>query len=210
MRKLLLILVLPLLGFSQQTIKAPYGDREWFKFKQSDLTLTSIEQPEDWVIESTDYKIVVHGSATILLRQGIDSITGRSPMEYVHWDIPFIYSMYHFHNDRQEILVSEYYSEEEENCGCDGQLLEQIFSDSYVLYGDITIGDMLKSERLKEYGVVFYNTEKITDSSHIYQHELVVYYKAKFNTLIKSQRKTRKLTYMIPFQEVVINEEQKD
>lgn len=210
MKKLFLILLLPLLGFSQQTSKAPYGDREWFKFKQSDLSLTSIEQPEDWVIESTDYKIVVHGSATILLREGIDSITKRNPMEYVHWDIPFLYSMYHFHNDRQEILVSEYYSEEEENCGCDGQLLEQIFSDDYVLYEDITIGDMLKSERLKEYGVVFYNTKKITDSSHIYQHELVVYYKAKFNPLIKSQRKTRKLTYMIPFQEVVINEEQKD
>tara|TARA_Y100000389_G_scaffold123881_1_gene121214 strand:+ start:44 stop:673 length:630 start_codon:yes stop_codon:yes gene_type:complete len=209
MKKLFLILLLPLLGFSQQTSKAPYGDREWFKFKQSDLTLTSIEQPEDWVIESTDYKIVVHGSVTILLRQGIDSITKRSLMEYVHWDIPFIYSMYHFHNDRQEILVSEYYSEEE-NCECDGQLLEQIFSDDYVLYGDITLGDMLKSERLKEYGVVFYNSKKTTDSSEIYQHELVVYYKAKFNPLIKLQRKTRKLTYMIPFQEVVINEEQKD
>lgn len=203
--KQLLILLFPLLGLAQQIQKAPYHDREWFKFKQSDLTLTWIEQPEDWIIESTDYQIVVHGSATILLREGIDSITKRDFMEYMHWDIPFLYSMYHFHNDRQDILVSEYYSEEDENCGCDGQLLEQIFNDDYVLYGDITIGDMLKSERLKEYGVVFYNTHETIDGSQTYQHELVIYYKAKFNPFIKSQRKTRKLTYMIPFQEVVTN-----
>ena len=207
MKKLFLILVLPLLGFSQEIQDVPYGDRDWFRFKESNLTLTPIDHPEDWVIESSDYQIVVHGSATILLRQGIDSITKRDPLEYTHWDIPFLYSMYFFHNDREEILVSEYYSEEEENCGCDGELLEQIFSDDYVLYGDITIGDMLKSERLKEYGVVFYNTKKTTDNSHIYQHELVIYYKAKMNPFIKSQRKTRKVTYMIPFQEVLIDNE---
>ena len=207
MKQLLIILIFPIIGLSQQIQKAPYSDRDWYLYKKSDLTVSWIEQPEEWVIDAYDYHAVVHGSTTILLREAIDSITNRSFDDYTIWETALSYSMYLFHPEHDDIIVSEYFNDEEENCGCVDQLLDELFDNENIIYGDMTIGDMLKSNRLKEYAIVFYNTIHYENGLEIYQQELVIYYKAKFNPLIKSQRKTRKLTYMIPFKEVVIDKQ---
>lgn len=211
MKKLLLLLLLPILGWSQEIKDIPYIERDWYKFRQSDLELVMIDTPEEWVIQSTPYMVNIHGVATFLLYGKLDSILKyKEELRYINWEIAFKYSMYYYHDTLKTILVSEFWDDEEENCGCVDHLLEAIFSEGNIIYKNITLGDVLKSKRLKEYELVFYNTLNKQPNSTIYQHELVVYYKLKWNPLLKSHRETRKGIYIIPFKEVVLDSTQMD
>lgn len=206
MKKLFLILLLPLLGFSQKVGDIIDADIYWYSFNQSNLffDLSQISKPNDSIIRSSDYTIVIHGNTTINLMEFVGITIGFTEFRDWDWDWDetFIESMLSFHSDREDVLLCEYYTSTDD-CDCVEDLASKLFSDENILYDDITIGDMLKSKRLKEYGVVFYTTIETVGSSEIYQEELVVYYKAKFNPFIKSERKTRKITYMIYFEEVV-------
>lgn len=211
MKELLLLLLLPILGWSQEIKDIPYTESDWYIFRQSDLQLIMIDTPEEWVIQSTTYEINVHEAATSLLYDKIDTVIQyKEELRYINWETAFKYSMYYFHDTLPTILVSEFWDVEEENCGCLEQLVETIFSEGNIIYSNITLGDILKSKRLKEYELVFYNTINEQPYSTTYQHELVVYYKLKWNPLLKSHRKTHKGTYMIPFKEVVLDNTQTD
>lgn len=211
MKKLAFILLIPLWCWSQEIKDIPYENREWYQFKQDDLSLKPIDTPEEWVIGSTNYLINIHESATYLLYESIDSIIDYPvKVRYHEWEVPFKYSMYNFHDTIPVILVSQYWDVGEEKCGCINELVDLLFNPMFVIYDNISLGDLLKSDRLKEYQIVFYNTINEQPYSTIYQHELVVYYKLKWNPLLKSHRKTHKGTYMIPFKEVVLDNTQMD
>ena len=200
-----IILLIPTLIWGQKIKEFPYSERDWFIFNRSELSLQMIDEPEELVIESTPYQIVINGVITHLLYGKIDKIIGYGgDIRYIDWRVAFEYSMFHFHNDTSKILVSEVWYEGEENCICLNQLIECIFDSENKVYKNISLGDILKSKRLKKYELVFYNTINKQHNSVTYQHELVIYYKLRWNPLLKKHRETRKGVYMLSNDKIVL------
>lgn len=198
--KLISILFIYFNIFSQEIINIPIEEREYFLFNKENLTIKPIEI-DSFLIEKNKYTISVHEGTTFLLKEMIDSIINYKSEDYWEWQFPFKLSMYFFHDSLENILLFSHFNEKE--CECINSLMEQIFNEQQKVYKNISIGDLLKSEKLKKYHIIFYNTTNKKEDKTIYQHELVIWVDLKFNPFIKSQRKTRRITYMIPFQEVI-------
>jgi hypothetical protein len=198
--KLKFILLISFKVFSQEIIEIPFEEREYFLFNKENLTIKPIKV-DSFLIENNKYTISVHEGTTFFLKEMIDSVINYKSEDYWEWQFPFKLSMYFFHDSLENILLFSHFNEDE--CECTNSLLEEVFDEQQKVYKNISIGDLLKSDKLKKYHIVFYNTVNEKEDKTIYQHELVIWVDLKFNPFIKSQRKTRRITYMIPFQEAI-------
>lgn len=182
-----------------------FDEWEYYIYSTDNLRFKEHDNITQFEVDNVNFSISVHGGMSYTLMEFFNEYRVYKDVEnYNNLLSALIFPLY---NDTiKNILVKINYSDD--NCDCLNSLVESILDNKLIVYGDVTIGDIIMSDRLKYYEICFYNTKNELRLKNEYQHRISIYYKQRmdiFDWLNKTKRKTRTGWYTIVFPLITLN-----